>query len=145
MTYQRKGGHTVYNLTVHIVWVTKYRKNVLRGSVQERARELVRQVCDATDVEILKGAVGGDHIHIHISYPAKISISEIVRKIKGRTARKLLQEYPNLKKEYWGGHMWGIGYGAWSTGNITQDVVNEYIASHSKSPNTLNNNFILVK
>jgi len=127
---QRQGSHSVFQLQVHLVFCTKYRYRVLRGEVQERCRDLIRQVCDALDVRIIKGVVSGDHVHLHISYSPKHSVSEIVRRIKGRTARKLLQEHPALKKRYWGGHFWGVGYGAWSTGEITEEIVNEYLEHH---------------
>lgn len=127
---QRQGSHSVYQLQVHVVFCTKYRYRVLRGEIQERCRDLIRQVCDALDIRIIKGVVSSDHVHLHLSYPPKHSVSEIMRRIKGRSARKLLQEYPTLRKRYWGGHFWGIGYGAWSTGEITEDIVNEYLEHH---------------
>jgi putative transposase len=113
---QRSSSHSVHNLQVHIVWITKYRYKVLEGDVQYRVRELIRQTCNALDVKILKGVVSKDHIHLHISYPPSISVSDIVKRIKGRSAKVLLAEFPSLKKRYWGGHLWGIGYGVWSVG-----------------------------
>ena len=93
----------MYDLKAHIVWATKYRKRVLKGEVQERCRDLIVQVCEANDIRILKGVESGDHVHLHLSYPAKESISNIVRKIKGRSGRKLLDEYKQeLKHTYWG-------------------------------------------
>ena len=132
----------MYQFQAHLVFCTKYRYRVLRGEIQQRCRDLIRQVCDALDVRIVKGVVSADHIHLHISYAPKCAVSEIVRRIKGRTARKLLQEFPSLKKRYWGGHLWGIGYGGWSTGNITEDLINDYLEHHAERPN-LNEDFIL--
>ena len=133
--YLRYSTHSVYELSVHLVWVTKYRYPVLKGEVQLRVRDLIKQICDANDVRILKGVVAKDHVHIHVSYPPSLSVSELMRRIKGRSGRKLLLEYPELKRRYWGGHFWAIGYGAWSTGNVTKEMVNEYIESHSEKPN----------
>jgi putative transposase len=127
---QRHGSHTVYQLQVHVVFCTKYRYRVLRGEIQERCRDLIRQVCDRLDVRILKGVVSADHVQLHLSYRPQHALSEIVRRIKGRSARRLLEEYPTLKKRYWGGHFWGIGYGAWSTGEITEEIVNAYLEHH---------------
>ena len=129
------GNHTVYKLTIHLVWVTKYRYSVLSGEVQLRCRELIQQICDANDVRILKGVVSHDHVHIHVSRPPNLSESELMRRIKGRTGRKLLMEYPHLKKKYWGGHFWAIGFGAWSSGVVTQEMINEYIEHHNERPN----------
>jgi len=137
-----KGSHNVSKLTAHIVWSTKYRYRVLSGDIQERCRDLLKQVCDANSIVILKGVVSSDHIHMHILYAPRQSISEIVRKLKGRSARKLLQEYPQLKKRYYGGHLWGIGYGVWSTGNITEEMINQYLDHHKETPAS-DDNFIL--
>jgi len=138
----RKGSHSVHQLHVHIVWSTKYRYEVLRGDIQLRCRDLIRQSCDSLDIQILKGVVSKDHVHLHLSYPPKLSISDILKRLKGRSAKILLMEYTELKKRYWGGHLWGIGYGAWSTGNITDEMVQEYLNHHKEGPNS-DQNFIL--
>jgi putative transposase len=138
----RKGSHSVHQLQVHIVWSTKYRYAVLHGDVQLRCRDLIGQVCDTLDVRILKGVVSKDHVHLHLSYPPKVSISDMVKRIKGRSARMLLDEFSELKRRYWGQHLWGIGYGAWSTGNITDEMVQEYLNHHKEGPNG-DQNFIL--
>ena len=132
---QRRGSHTVFQLQVHVVFCTKYRYRVLRGEVQERCRDLIGQVCDALDIRILKGVVSSDHVHLHLCYPPRHSVSEFMRRIKGRSARKLLQEYPTLRERYWGGSFWGIGYGAWSTGEITEEIVQQYLEHHRHRPN----------
>ena len=138
----RKGFHSVHQLHVHLVWSTKYRYSVLHGEVQLRCRDLIRQVCDTMDVRILKGVVSKDHVHLHLSYPPKLSISDLVKRIKGRSARLMLDEFSELKRRYWGQHLWGIGYGAWSTGNITDEMVQDYLDHHKEGPNT-DQNFIL--
>ena len=122
MKDQRRSSHTVSSLTAHIVWVTKYRYPVLKGDIQARCRELLIQICDAEDVWILKGVVSKDHIHMHVEYPPKLSLSNLVKRLKGRGSRRLQDEFPELKKKYWGRHFWAIGYGVWSTGNITEEM-----------------------
>jgi putative transposase len=82
------------------------RYEVLRGDIQVRCRELIRQTCDSLDIQILKGVVSKDNVHLHISYPPKLSISEILKRLKGRSAKMLLEEYSELKKRYWGGDLW---------------------------------------
>jgi len=143
MANYRKGSHTISRLTVHLVWVTKYRHKVLTGDVQERSRDLIRQDCQSMDVLILKGAVGHDHIHLHIEYPPKRSISSIVKQLKGRSSRLLQKEYPHLKRYYWGQRFWAKGFGAWSTGNITEKMVQEYIEHHRDTSSLDNDDFIL--
>jgi len=139
----RIGSHTVTQLTVHIVWITKYRYPVLKGEIQKRCRELILQICDSENVRILKGVVSKDHIHVHIEYPPKLSISELVQKLKGRTSRKLQIEYQELRKKYWGKHFWGIGYGAWSAGNITDEIIQVYLEHHRDPSNLDMGNIIL--
>ena len=140
---QRRGSHTVTWLTVHIVWVTKYRYKVLKGDIQKRCRELVMQICDSEDVRILKGVVSKDHIHIHIEYPPSKSISNLVKRMKGRSSRRLQEEYPILEKRYYGRHFWAIGYGAWSTGNITDKMVEDYLEHHRRPKDQSGDNFII--
>ncbi len=135
MSTQRTNGHTVSRLTVHIVWSTKYRYSVLEGDIQIRCRALLIQVCDAMDIVILKGVVSKDHVHMHLEYRPSLDISTIVKKLKGRSSRKLQEEFPILRKRYWGQHFWAIGFGCWSTGNITDKMVNEYLEHHRKSGN----------
>ena len=139
----RRGNHTVSRLTVHLVWITKYRYHVLKGDVQSRCRELLIQVCEAQDVRILKGVLSKDHIHMHLEYPPSLAISDLVKRLKGRSSRKLQQEFPELRKRYWGKHFWGIGYGAWSTGNLTDEMVNEYLDHHEDRTQGENPDFIM--
>ena len=139
----RRSSHTITRLTVHIVWVTKYRYHVLKGDVQKRCRDVLVQVCDSYDIKILKGVVSKDHVHMHLEYPPKLSISEIVKGMKGHTSRKLQMEYPWLEKRYWGRHFWATGYGAWSTGNITDEMVQNYLEHHKDSANDTDGTMIL--
>jgi putative transposase len=139
----RYGHHTVTRLTVHIVWVTKYRYHVLKGDIQVRCRELLMQICDAEDVRILSGVVSRDHIHMHLEYPPKKSISELVKRLKGRSSRIIQKEYPELRKRYWGRHFWAIGYGAWTTGNVTDEMVQEYLSHHTSKSNQDSDKIIL--
>ncbi len=141
MKEDRRSGHTITNLMVHLVWVTKYRYPVLKGDIQCRCREIIIQICDAEDVQILTGVVSKDHMHIE--YPSRLSISDLVKRLKGRTSRILQREFPVLKKRYWGRHFWAIGYGAWSTGNVTDEMVQEYLEHHRNPANKDKGNMIL--
>ena len=140
---QRRGGHPVSWLTAHEVWVTKYRYQVLTGDVQRRCRELIKQICDAEDVRILKGVVSKDHVHMHIEYAPSKSISDLLKRLKGRTSRRLQEAYPLLRNKYWGRHFRAIGYGVWSTGNITDEMVQQYLEHHRDASNKDNDNIIL--
>ena len=143
MSKYRRGSHTTTRLTCHLVWVTKYRYQVLQGDIQISCRNLLIQDCDSLEIEILKGVVSKDHVHMHIEYPAKLAISEILKQLKGRSSRLLQKEFPALKKRYWGQHLWATGYGAWSTGNITDEMVQDYLEHHRRPTDDSRDNFLL--
>ncbi len=143
MAEYRKNSHSISNLSCHIVWATKYRYQVLKGDLRYRCRDLLIQICNSENVCILKGVVSKDHIHMHIEYPPSLSISMLVKKLKGRSSRLLQQEFPALGKQYWGRHFWAVGYGAWSTGKITDKMVQEYLEHHKGKPNSEKGNWIL--
>ena len=130
-------------LTVHVVWVTKYRYKVLEGDMQVRCRELLRQGCAAMDIRILKGVVGNDHVHMQVEYPPNVALSDIIKRLKGRSSRLLQKEFPALKKRYWGQHFWAVGYGAWSTGALTEEMVNAYLKHHGEDTGPQDDEFIL--
>lgn len=94
-------------------------------------------------MRILKGVVSVDHVHVHVEYPPKLAISDLVKRLKGRTSRLLQEEYPELKKRYWGNHFWAVGYGAWSTGNITEEMIQKYLEHHRNPSQDNDETFIL--
>ena len=85
----RQGSHTKDKIEYHFVWVTKYRYQVLVRDLALRVRELVRQTCERYEIQILRGVVSKDHVHILVSAPPYISPSTIMRWVKGRTSRKM--------------------------------------------------------
>ena len=123
----RKTAHSVYDLKYHIVWITKYRKPILHDAIGLRVRELIQQTCASLDVYIEKGHVAKDHVHLLVSVPPNIAVSELVQRLKGRSSRLMLQEFGELKKAYWGQHPWARGYFVASTGNVTDAIIAEYI------------------
>jgi len=130
MQYQ-KGKHCVFYHRYHIVWSTKYRYKVLQGDIRLRIRDIIRQVCNENGVDIIKGVISKDHIHMFVSVPPKLSISDFMRKAKGRSSRKIQMEFPELKKRYWGRHFWGRGYFSTTSGQITDDIILQYLEAHN--------------
>ncbi|MCP4371267.1 MAG: IS200/IS605 family transposase [Deltaproteobacteria bacterium] len=141
MRSYRKSSHSVHDLKVHLVWITKYRYKVLSKDIGMRIREIIRQICDSKDIQIIKGRVSKDHVHLYVSYPPKISVSEMVRFFKGRSSRKIQEEFPQLSRKYWGKHFWGIGYAAFSSGQVTDDMIRHYLEHHKNDPNHNNDDF----
>ena len=127
MVDYRHSAHAVWDIKYHIVWVTKYRYKILRGDIAERARELIRQICQAREVTILRGAVSPDHIHVLVAVPPHLGPSKLVQYIKGRSSRRLQEEFPALGKKYWGQHLWARGYFCASVGTVDEKTIMEYI------------------
>ena len=127
MRRYRLGAHTKSDLKIHVVWIPKYRKAVLTGDVALRVRELVRQIAAQHELEILSGKVASDHVHVFLSYRPTQKVSQIMQWLKGTSSRVLLQEFPRLRKQFWGRHLWARGYLAVSSGNITDEMIREYI------------------
>ena len=126
----RTGPHTKFKIEYHFVWITKYRFQVLKDEIALRLRELVRQTCTAFDIEIIRGVVSKDHIHILVSAPPTMAPAEIMRRIKGRTSIKLFEEFPHLKKRYWGRHFWARGYFCVTAGELTKEMISDYLEHH---------------
>jgi putative transposase len=106
---QASRSTAVFRIKYHLIWITKYRYKVLRGEVAERARDLIRQICQAREVSIIRGAISPDHIHMLVAAPPQLSPAKLVQYIKGRSSRGLQEEFPHLRKRYWGQHLWAGG------------------------------------
>jgi len=123
----RKSSHVQYDIEYHIVWTTKYRYRVIVGKIAERTRKLVIQSCNSMNVNIIKGAIGKEHIHLLVSCPPSLSVSKLVQQLKGKTSRTLQMEFKELRKRYWGRHLWASGYFCRSVGTVTRNIIKEYI------------------
>ena len=126
----RYGSHTVFNIEYHLVWVTKYRYKVLNREVAFRVREWVRPTGERFEIRILKGVISKDHIHWFVSAPPTMAPSEIMRRIKGRSSAKWFEEFPLLKKRYWGRHFWARGYVCATAGQVTEEMRQHYLKPH---------------
>jgi putative transposase len=141
MENYRTSAHTRFDIRYHFVWTTKYQKAVLTGPVGTRLRELVREVCRTNDIEILQGHVSRDHVHILVSAPPNISPGKIMQYVKGKSSRKLMMDYRHLNKQFWGRHMWARGYFVATSGNVTDEVIQEYIRRQGQEPPSGEDNF----
>ena len=129
MAEYRTSAHAVFEIKYHYVWITKYRYKILRGRVAERARDLLRQSCQARGVVIIRGAVSPDHIHMLVSSPPEMAPAKVVQYRKGRSSRRLQDEFPELRKRYWGQHLWARGYFCPSVGAVDEETIKKYIES----------------
>ena len=143
MRHYRVGAHTKTDLKVHLIWIPKYRKKVLTGQVAIRTRDLLRQIAMEHELEIISGKVAKDHIHMFISYRPTQNISKIMQWLKGISSRILLQEFAHLRKQFWGRHLWARGYLAVSSGNITDEMIQQYIEEQEGEPIVDDSRFLI--
>ena len=124
----QKQGHVVYHTRYHVVIITKYRRRVLKGGVAEYLKVKLQEVSHYyPDIEILEANTDEDHVHLLVSAPPHMSASKIMQYIKGKTSRKLMMEFRHIQKAFWGRHLWARGYFVATSGNVTDEVIQEYI------------------
>lgn len=97
-----------------------------------RLKELLRQICEANEINIISGVVSTDHIHMFVSIVPQVSISKLIMRMKGRTSHLLQQEFADLRKRYWGQHLWARGYFCVSAGHVEDEKIQNYIAGHTQ-------------
>jgi len=127
MVEYRRSSHAVLDIKYHVVWITKYRYKVLRGRVAERAREVMRQICEAREVTIMRGAISPDNIHMLLSAPAHMAPAKLAQYSKGRSSRRLQDEFPELRKRYWGQQPLSRGYFYATVGAVDEETIQAYI------------------
>ena len=127
MSKYKKQSHVVWKCDYYIVWTPKYRFRILEGVIKELVEKDIRMLSEWKGCEVDELNVQKDHIHLVISIPPKVSVSEYIGTIKGKLAIKLLKTYPNLKKKpYWGNHFWSRGYFV-NTIGINEEVIKRYV------------------
>ena len=123
--------HTRFYHRFHVVCVTKYRYKVLQGAISERIREIIVQTCAEMGGHIVQGVLGRDHVHMFLSIPPKLALSNVMQRIEGRSSRRIQMEFPELRKRYWGRRFWARGYFSTTSGNVTDDIITQYLELHS--------------
>ena len=130
-TETRTGRHCVFNMHVHLVFVTKYRKSVFTKAHLESMHTMFNKVCDDFDVELVEFDGERDHIHLLVNYPPKVAISKLVNSLKGVSSRKLRQQHDDVADLYWKGVLWSPSYFAGSCGGAPIEIVRQYIEQQS--------------
>ena len=134
MEYQA-GGHSKFDIKYHFVWVTKYRYKIFDNGIGQRLKILLIQTCQSRGITIISGHVARDHVHILVSCPPSLSPAKIAQYLKGRSSKILQDEYPQLRKRYWGQHLWARGYFCATAGTITDEMIKNYIENHDDMDN----------
>jgi len=123
----RTGRHCVFNLHVHLVFVTKYRHGVLTPEALESLEKIFEDVCRDFETELLETNGEEDHVHLLVHYPPKVSVSKLVNSLKGVSSRLLKKKHPELEKKYWKGKLWSPSYFAGSCGGAPISVIRQYV------------------
>lgn len=124
-------SHVRWKCQYHIVFIPKYRKKVLYGKLRNDVREIISTLCRYKDVKIIDGAVCGDHIHLSVAIPPKLSISSFMGYLKGKSTLMIYDRHPELQSK-WDKSFWARGYYVSTIGNITEDAIKRYIQEHTE-------------
>ena len=127
MTKWKKQSYVVYQCSYHVVWCPRYRLRILEGAVAKHVEERIRAICEWKHVEVQELKVMADHVHLVVSVPPRIAISELMGFLKGKTAIGLFKTYKNLRqKPYWGNHFWSRGYCVTTIG-LDEEKIRRYV------------------
>ena len=127
----RRTSHAVYDTRYHLVWAPKYRKWILRGDIRNFVEECFKEIAVANEFEIEAMEIAEDHVHIFLGFTPRYSISQVIQRLKGKSARRIFQIFPEVKEELWGGEFWEDGYFARTVGDkVTTDMIKKYIEYH---------------
>ncbi len=132
MSRFNKLSQTLWHCQYHIVWCPKYRYRVFEGKIKEEAEECIKSFSDFLKCEILELNVQVDHVHLLVMIPPKVSVSNYVGTVKGRTAIRILNKFRNLKqKPFWGNHLWARGYCVDTVG-LDVEMIRKYVKHQEK-------------
>jgi len=123
----RTGRHCAFNLHVHLVFVTKYRKKIFNATAINILNTIFSEVCDKFEAKLIEMDGENDHVHLLVEYPPKVSVSKLVNSLKGVSSRLLRKHLSTLKKHYWKGVLWSPSYFAASCGGAPISIVKQYI------------------
>lgn len=135
----RTGRHVIYRLHAHLVFVTKYRRDVITDRVHDVLETSIRKVCDDFECELLAFETDHDHAHLLVAYPPKVALSTLTNSLKGVSARMIRKEnFPEVRRALWGSHFWSPSYAAVSCGGAPLQIVKQYVESQRdpEHPNT---------
>lgn len=129
----RTGRSVVFNLHIHLVFITKYRRNVFTDRVLDDLKEIFEKVCNDFDSELEEFNGEHDHVHLLINYPPKVSISSLVNSLKGVSSRLIRKKnYPEIQKKLWGKQLWSPSYFAGSCGGAPLSIIKQYIENQQQ-------------
>ena len=133
----RRTAHAAYDTAYHLVWSPKYRKHILQGALALRVEQMFKEIADSYDITIDEMEISPDHVHLFCSFPPRYSIAQVVGMFKSLSARAVFREFPQVKRQPWGGEFWEDGYFARTVGDkVTAELIRKYIQRHKEAQDT---------
>ena len=126
-------AHTRWNCTYHIVFIPKYHREVMYGELKRDIGEILRKLCEMKDITLIEGKVCSDHIHMYVAIPPKLSVSEVMSYIKGKSKLMLFDRHPEYRRRNAGRHFWARGYYVATVGNVNEETIREYIRNQEET------------
>lgn len=126
-------AHSRWNCTYHIVFIPKYRKKIFFGEVRRDVGEILRKLCEMKGVTLIEGTTQPDHVHMYVSIPPKISVSEFMGYLKGKSALMVYDRHPEVYQKYKDRHLWARGYYVSTVGNVNEETIRKYIREQEEN------------
>jgi putative transposase len=123
----QSGAHSMHVLTFHLVWCVKYRHTLLTRQIGDRVKEIVSEIAANIGTEIIEIETDTDHVHVLIRLKPSLSVSQVLHRFKGASARRIFQEFPQLRRRLWGGHLWSPSSFSSTVGGVTLEAVKKYV------------------
>lgn len=125
--------HTRWNCTYHIVFIPKWRRRIMYGENKKDLVEIIKKLCKMKSVRLIEGKVCGDHIHMYVAIPPKLSVSEFMSYLKGKSALMFFDRHPELRPKYSDRHFWARGYYVGTVGNVNEYTIVQYIREQEEN------------
>lgn len=125
--------HSRWNCTYHIVFIPKYRRKIMYGQLRKDVGEILRKLCEMKQVTLIEGKVCRDHVHMYVAIPPKLSVSDFMAYLKGKSALMLFDRHPEYRTKKADRHFWARGYYVVTVGNVNEETIMQYIRDQEEN------------
>ena len=125
-------SHTRWNCTYHIVFIPKYRRKIMYGELKRELAEILKKLCEMKQVRLIEGKVCGNHVHMYVAIPPKMSVSEFMSYLKGKSSLMIFDRHPEYRTKGGNRHFWARGYYVATVGNVNEETIIEYIRNQEE-------------
>ena len=125
--------HTRWNCTYHIVFIPKYRRKIMYGEMKRDLMEILKKLCEMKQVPIIEGKMCIDHVHMYVAIPPKLSVSEFMSYLKGKSTLMLFDRHPEFREKRTDKNFWARGYYVATVGNVNEETIREYIRNQEEN------------